>query len=165
MRTDPPLTTLPDCSLSVGARSGRLVCHAGHESERQAGHQRQREVEHQDAGVRRRVDRDGRLAVDEQTKQQRRAPGRQQQAQGGAATGEHQALDDELPHDAVARAAQRQANRHLPLTRDAARQHQARDVRTGDQQHADDNRHQRPERLGQVGARPGVPLCGRHDLD
>ena len=78
---------------------------------------------------------------------------------------QHQALDQQLTHDAAARRAERQPQRHLALTRGAARQQQIRDVRARNQQHAGDDRHQHPQRPPQLSAHRRIPSRRGHDVD
>ena len=63
------------------------------------------------------------------------AADREHGSQRAADQREHQALGDELPEDAPAAGADRQAHRDLALSRGAADEQQAGDVRAHDQQH------------------------------
>ena len=58
---------------------------------------------------------------------------------------QQQAFDKELPDDAAARCAQRQADGDLALSHSGAREHQAGEVRGGRQQHEAERDHQRRE--------------------
>jgi hypothetical protein len=126
------------------------------EAEEQRRQERAAKGEERDARVRRGRQR-LRSGVERQHLQQQgpRPPG-EGQADGRAGSGQHEALDQPLPHDRVAAGAEREANRHLLLARGAARQQQVGDVRARDQQHQTDHAHQhenrRRELLTQIGS-------------
>ena len=71
-------------------------------------------------------------ATRERRDQRRRAPEGQQDAERAAGRREHEALDEGLAHEPCASGAEREADPEFPLTRDAAREHEARDVHAGD---------------------------------
>ena len=70
------------------------------------------------------------------------------QTEQSACRGEQQPFDEELPDDAPASGAERQANRHFACAIGRARELQIRDVHARDQQHAEDRGEHRPERGG-----------------
>ena len=71
------------------------------------------------------------------------------------------ALREQLPDDAAARRADRQAHGDLALARGRARQHQVRQVRAGDQQHQPGGREQQPQRRLVVAAQRRDAGAGR----
>ncbi len=78
---------------------------------------------------------------------------------------EQHALDQELLDDAPARGPEREADRHLTLSRACAREEEIRDVRAGDQQHARDDGRQHQERRGQLPPEIGPAVASLRDRD
>ena len=68
------------------------------------------------------------------------------EAEDRAGAGQQQALGEQLPRDAQARRAERQAQAELLAARGGARQQQVREVRARDQQHQPDDDHDRQQR-------------------
>ena len=92
----------------------------------------------------------GRGRYRQESQQEPRRPGRDHQSEQPADRGEQHALDEQLLDDAAAGRAEREADRNLLLPRSGARDQQARDVRTRDQQHPADDAQEQPERLRQL---------------
>ena len=121
-------------SLSDSRMSNRVACSAGTTPKtRPVTHrERQREQRHGP------VDGDALRARQPRghgRRQQRHAPRRQQQAGRAAGAREHEALDEQLPDDARAAGADRDAHGHFFLPADRAREQQVGDVRARNQQH------------------------------
>ncbi len=71
---------------------------------------------------------------------------RQQEAAGTTEDGNHQILDEQLPHQAKSRGAERAPDRELTLTCLGARQEQVGDVHARNEEHEPDRRAQRHQR-------------------
>ena len=133
----------------------------GRETEEKPGRERQREVECEHAVIDRAGDHMRRLGRWQEPEQELRRPRRDREPEPAADRGEQDALDEQLADDAAAARAEREAHGDLPLPRRRACDEQARDVRARDQQHADDDPEEQPQRLRQLLADRRAALRGR----
>ena len=77
-----------------------------------------------------------------------------------AAHREAQAFGQQLPDQAAAARAERQAHRHLAVPRRGARQQQVAEIRARDEQHEPCGAEQHEERLGEAAAQRRCAGCG-----
>ena len=146
---EPPIAgDRPALILQRFGRRKRRRAERGHGAEDERRHEPDARGEREHAQIDRRVEVVGRELRDEERRPE--AGDRQPERRAGA--GDEQALADELPRDARARGAEREAHRQIAPPRVGARQHQVRDVRARDEQHRADHHHHRDERL--LEARP-----------
>src|SRR5262249_35808850 len=158
-RTPPvPPTTEPTCSLSVGARLGRVERNAGTRPKSNAVTIANRKLKINTrpssapeitcgcsvVGMKPRRKPVVHRAITERSAEQR----------------QQQALGEQLADDARPARANRQPERNLLLTCGGARNQQTRDVRACDQQHAGDDAHQQPERTRELLPEERAPLGG-----
>ena len=114
-----------------------------------AGHERgsAREGEHAPVGCHREHDLS---AGDKQHEQPGTEPARHREADPSTERGKHQALGEELTHEASAAGTDREANRNLPLPRRRPCEQQRRQVHAGQHQDEPDDPHQDEKRLRDV---------------
>ena len=124
-------------SLSAGTSPGRDACSAGATPNSDAGAHREQQREQQHAPIDRRTR--ARAAARPAAAAPPGTPATTAQARATPAAppidDEQHALGQQLPDDAPAAGAERQADRHLAAPRRGLRQQQVRDVRARDQQH------------------------------
>ena len=145
----------------------RLAAHAsrrdecGHDAGRRGADERRHDAKDDDAGVELHVP-EARRGGWEQRDEKTHEPCARGDTRDAAGDREHDGLDQQLPHQAPAAAAERRANREFVPARDAPRDEQARDVRAREQHEHRDRAEQRPHRRPE---RPGPALGDRLDVD
>ena len=130
----------------VGARGAQRR----HEPEHDRGHQRRAHGKRHH----RRIDPHvlkARQVLRAERQQQPDADPREPDAGDGAGAGEHQALGEQLAHEARPRAPERRPHRQLALARGRADEQQVRDVGARDEQHERHRPHERQDRGPDVG--------------